>query len=101
MTAISDELKSIATKAAVKAGAHAYPEMEAALKTSNLKHSRNGDYLGYLIESLTIKLQFAAQDRTMLAEINNEEIEALILERDAASLSTFKLNSGENNDRPF
>jgi hypothetical protein len=56
--------------------------LEEKLKESNLRHSRNGDPISYLIESLSHN--FAAQDPTMLAEITDEEIEMLVMEVKAA-----------------
>lgn len=87
---LSNQLKSIAVQGAIRAGAnpspemadlvgqHAVADMEVKLAESALERSRNGDFEGHLIDSIAIKLSFAAQDPTVLAEITKEEIEALI-----------------------
>jgi hypothetical protein len=58
--------------------------LQEKLAQSNKKHSRNGDPLSHLVESLTFKLDAAAHDRSVLAEITPEEIEALQFEIQAA-----------------
>jgi hypothetical protein len=76
---LSDQLKSIATAAAVDAGANISPTMQDCLDKSNKAHSRNGDPQSYHLESIAIKLQFALQgDLSCLADINDEELHSLI-----------------------
>ncbi len=85
---LSEQLKSIATEGAIAAGAKVSPDMEALLQDANIKHSRNGDPINHLLESLQIKLSFAMQDPTVLAEITDAEIEMLTMEVNAAKQET-------------
>jgi hypothetical protein len=93
---LSDQLKSIAVQGAINAGAtpspemkdligkHAVADMELEIAEKSLQRSLNGDPQGALIDSLTVKLQFAAQDPTVLAEITEAEIHMLEMEVKAA-----------------
>lgn len=58
--------------------------MDGKLAEANKKHSRNGDFANYCIESVATKLSFALQDSTVLAEIDEAELEVLLAEVKAA-----------------
>ena len=58
------------------------------LEESNRKHSRNGDPLGYALDAVSLKLSFRDQDPSILAEITDEELEALRIEVQAARESS-------------
>jgi hypothetical protein len=74
---LSDILKGIAIQGAIDAGANVSPSMEAQIDKSNLKHSRNGDRINFALERLYIQLGFALQDNSVLAEIDEHDIEIL------------------------
>jgi len=54
--------------------------MEEIIQEKNLRHSRNGDPVSFYIDSITTKLAFAQQDRSVLAEITPAELEVLNVE---------------------
>ncbi len=54
--------------------------LQAQIDEKNKKHSLNGDPLSFYLESLILKLTFSQQDRTMLAEITEAELEVLAVE---------------------
>lgn len=63
----------------------ANPEATLArkLEASNFRHSRNGDQISYLMDQLRLKLAFSEQDSSILADISDEELEALQCEINA------------------
>ncbi len=58
--------------------------MDEELERLNKIHCANGDPLNHYLDSITTKLQFAQQDRTVLAEISPAELEVLQIEVNAA-----------------
>jgi hypothetical protein len=72
------------TKYKITIQAKPVPSMEQILADLNIKHSLNGDPLSHYLDSITTKLVFAQQDRSVLAEISPAELEVLQVEIDAA-----------------
>ncbi len=54
--------------------------MKEILRGLNFKHSNNGDPINHYLDSITTKLTFAQQDRSVLAEITPAELEVLTAE---------------------
>jgi len=88
MNTTSDLLKSMATTHAVVAGAKLSPSFEEKLQEVNFRHSRNGDPVSFLLESLNLKLT-----HNRLNLVTNEEIEVLAMEiKSARQLETINVN---------
>lgn len=58
--------------------------LEEKIQRANRQHSRNGDPISFHLDSLSFKLGVLAQDRTILAEITDEEIDILRMEVESA-----------------